>query len=106
MIETREALNASEAIAALEGIDGLFIGPADISISLTDGKGFGPTSEHAMKAAEQIAKSAKNSGKIASAFAISPAHAREFEELGYTLISNGTDMSILKAGSDAMLLSK
>ena len=104
MIETKEALNASEAIASLDGIDGLFIGPADISISLSDGAGFGPTSEHAMKAAEQIANSAKNSGKIASSFAISPAHAREFEKLGYTLISNGTDMSIMQAGSDAMLL--
>ena len=103
MIETREALDASEAIASMDGIDGLFIGPADLSISLTNGSGFGPTSEQTMKAAEQIANSAKNSGKIASAFAISPAHAREFENIGYTLISNGTDISLLKAGSDFML---
>ena len=104
MIETKEALDNAEIIASMDGIDGLFIGPADLSISLTNGTGYGPTSEQTMKAAEQIANVAKKSGKIASAFAISPAHAREFEKIGYTLISNGTDMSILKAGSDAMLL--
>ena len=103
MIETQQALDSVEEIANVPGIDGLFVGPADLSISLSNGTGYNPTGENTMRAAAEIARHAKSAGKIASAFAVSPEHARQFADIGFTLISNGTDMSILKTGSNAML---
>ena len=38
MIETAEAMTNLEAIAATPGLDGLYIGPADLTLSLTGGK--------------------------------------------------------------------
>src|ERR1700719_3037747 len=44
MIETRTALENVEAIAATPGIDALFLGPADLSISLSNGANVDPMS--------------------------------------------------------------
>ena len=45
MIETRTALDNVEAIAATPGIDGLFLGPADLSIALSNGADVDPMAE-------------------------------------------------------------
>ena len=45
MIETRMALQNLEAIVDTPGIDGLFLGPSDLSIALSDGKSLDPTSK-------------------------------------------------------------
>ena len=37
MIETQEALDNLDAIAAVPGLDGLFVGPSDLSIALSNG---------------------------------------------------------------------
>ena len=42
MIETRTALDNVEAIAATPGIDALFLGPADLSIALSNGANVDP----------------------------------------------------------------
>ncbi len=43
MIETREALDALDDILAVAGIDGVFIGPADLSIALEQRRQMGPS---------------------------------------------------------------
>src|SRR5215470_16423103 len=45
MIETRTALANLDAIATTPGIDGLFLGPSDLSIALSDGKTLDPLSK-------------------------------------------------------------
>ena len=45
MIETRTALANLDAIAATPGIDGLFLGPSDLSIALSDGRTLDPESQ-------------------------------------------------------------
>ena len=51
MIETRAALDALDDILAVEGVDGVFIGPSDLSIALSDGRRAEPRGEALMKAA-------------------------------------------------------
>ena len=45
MIETRAALDALDDILRVEGLDGVFVGPSDLSIALSDGRGVEPRGE-------------------------------------------------------------
>src|SRR5215475_15316222 len=45
MVETRTALSNLDAIAGTPGIDGLFLGPSDLSIALSDGRSIDPLSK-------------------------------------------------------------
>ncbi len=53
MIETREALANVDAIAAVKGIDVLFVGPSDLSITMSDGAVLDPHSKEVEAAARQ-----------------------------------------------------
>ena len=51
MIETRAAQAALDAILAVDGIDGIFVGPSDFSIALSDGARVEPTNAEMLRAA-------------------------------------------------------
>ena len=59
MIETVEALENVEAIAATPGLDGLFVGPSDLSITLSRGAGIDKTGEATLGAMKKVAAAAK-----------------------------------------------
>ncbi len=101
MIETAEAMDNVEAIAATDGIDGLFVGPNDLCISLTGGEA--PDFRHPkVKAAlPAIVKAAKAAGKVPGIFASTPELALEFADQGFRLISVGTDAGFFSAGAAA-----
>ncbi len=103
MIETREAVTALESILGVAGIDGVFVGPSDLSIGLSDGANLDPTGEQTMSVAEEIAERANQAGKIAGIFCSNVAHVGEAMDLGYRLIAIGVDGSILRAGAEALL---
>src|SRR5580700_3169903 len=68
MIETRTALDNLDAIAQTPGIDGLFLGPSDLSIALSDGKTLDPLSKDVERELDRIIASAGRAGRIAGAF--------------------------------------
>lgn len=102
MIETQEAVDNLDAILAFDGIDGIFVGPSDLSVSLSNGALFDPTGDETMKVAAETARKARAAGKIASAFANSPEQRATFENAGFSLLANGSDSGILSAGVQAM----
>lgn len=95
MIETREALSHMDAIAALEGIDGLFIGPLDLAISLSQGTSCDPDSDAVTSAMEQVAQCCKRHGKVAGAYAASPALAARYAFFGYRFLAIALDLVLL-----------
>ena len=99
MIETAEAMDNIEAIAATEGIDGLFVGPNDLCISLTDGEAPDYRHPKVQAALPVIVKAAQAAGKVPGIFAPTPDLALEFAALGFRLISVGTDAGFLSAGA-------
>ena len=103
MIETREALDALEDILAVPGIDGVFVGPSDLSITLSRGT-LDPQSDAVMAALSHIAARARAHGKFASAFGLDSQHAILLRGLGYRLISVGTEAAMLQAGARAALI--
>ena len=77
MIETCTAIGHLEAILQVPGIDAVFIGPSDLSVTLSDGKVLDPHSKQVDEAINKIAAAAKKAGKIAGAYTANSERANE-----------------------------
>ena len=94
-IETRGALDEAAEIAALPGVDVLFLGPYDLGHAL--GLPPGPESPEMQAIAERVAAAAREAGKAAAVFLGEPALAPRYRELGFTLIASGSAAGLLAA---------
>jgi 4-hydroxy-2-oxoheptanedioate aldolase len=94
-IETRGALEEAAEIAALPGVDVLFLGPYDLGHAL--GLPPGPESPEMQSTAEGVAKAARAAGKAAAVFLGDPGLAPRYRELGFTLIASGSAAGLLAA---------
>lgn len=103
MIETRAALDALDAILALPGIDGVFVGPSDFSISWSGGAVVDPALPEMQDEVARIAAKAKAAGKHAAIFAVLPEMVAGYRDMGYRLIALGTDDQIVTAGAAALI---
>jgi 4-hydroxy-2-oxoheptanedioate aldolase len=103
MIETRAAMNVLDEILAVPGIDGVFVGPSDLSIALTNGATIDQLHPEVDKALDHIAARAKAHGKLASAFCGDGKRAAEVAKKGFQLCSIGTDGLLVRAGAKAAL---
>ena len=103
MIETRRALDAVDDILAVEGIDGIFVGPFDLSVSLSAGRltDFGGASVDAP--IRHIAERTKAAGKVAGIYASTPERARAFRDFGYRFIAIAGDQTYVTYGAAELL---
>jgi 4-hydroxy-2-oxoheptanedioate aldolase len=99
-IETRGALDAVDEIAALPGVDVLFVGPYDLGVAL--GVTPGAATPEVQEAARTVAEAARAGGKAAAVFLGDPALAPRYRELGFTLISAGFTSVLLAGATDAI----
>jgi 4-hydroxy-2-oxoheptanedioate aldolase len=103
MIETRAALDALDDILRVEGLDGVFVGPSDLSIALSDGRGVEPRGEAVLSEARRIAERAKAHGKYAAMFCFDGADVRKMQALGYRLCTISSDQTLLRAAARSEL---
>jgi 4-hydroxy-2-oxoheptanedioate aldolase len=103
MIETRRALDALDEILAVDGLDGVFVGPSDLSVTLSDGAKIAPLDRAFDEPIRRIADRTLAVGKIPGIFAASPERAVQFRSFGYGLIALGTDQLYLATGAKALL---
>jgi len=101
MIETQEALDIVEKIAAVPGLDGLFVGPSDLSIALSKGAELNRLSAANLAAMKKIVEVAHKNNLVAGAFAGTPEIIKSYLAMGYTFITAVTDNDVLKLGVDA-----
>ena len=101
MIETREALAALDDILGVNGIDGVFVGPADLSIALSNGARWDPRGASVLEAAAQVVAGARAHGKYAGMFCYDGADASAMAALGFKLCSVGSDGAFLRAAARA-----
>lgn len=99
MVETVEALENVEAIAATPGLDGLFVGPSDLSITLSQGAGIDKTGKQTLAAMEKVAAAAKANGIVAGAFGGSADVIRTYLGLGFTFIAAAVEVDLMQAGA-------
>jgi 4-hydroxy-2-oxoheptanedioate aldolase len=99
-VETRPALGELEAIARVEGVDGVFIGPSDLAASL--GHIGNPAHPEVQAALEDAVKRLKAVGKAAGILTLSEEEARRYIGWGYTFVAVGSDIGLLGRGADAL----
>ena len=103
MIETREALANLDDILAVDGVDGVFIGPTDLSLEL----GYPPvvdTSEHEVVAAiATIRERAHAAGKRAGIFCGSGAFACEKIGEGFDFVTAAPDLAMMTSAARAII---
>jgi len=102
MIETREGIENLEEIAATTGLDGLYIGPSDLSIALgmAPGRVMDEVGEDRKPLADAIARireACEANGLIAGLHCGSGAAAEHYAKQGFRLITVGVDTSLFKA---------
>jgi 2-keto-3-deoxy-L-rhamnonate aldolase RhmA len=95
-IETAEAVVNARAIAAVDGVDVLFVGPMDLTTSLGIPGQYGDTRFH--DALRSVADAANDAGKAAGILLLDPANLPLCRELGYTVVALGSDGGAVVAG--------
>lgn len=98
-VETLEAVARIEEIAAVDGVDGLFIGPSDLAASM--GKLGRPMDPEVVAVVEAAIPRIVATGKAAGILT-GPDFGRRCIELGSTVTGVGVDLTILARGADAL----
>jgi len=99
-VETRQSLDCIEEIAAVDGVDGIFIGPGDLSASLGHpGELFHP---EVVAAIEDAITRVRAAGKPAGVLTYDHDFARRCMELGTLFTAVGADLSILLRGVESL----
>jgi 4-hydroxy-2-oxoheptanedioate aldolase len=103
MIETRPALDALDDILSVPTIDGVFVGPSDLSIALTNGATVDQFHPEVDAALTLVANRARAHGKIASCFAVNGKRAAEMIARGFHISSIATDQVLLRNAATSEL---
>src|SRR3982074_1488418 len=99
-VETREALDNIEAIASVDGIDGVFIGPNDLAASFGHIGNWGHPEVQAALA--DAVRRLKKIGKPAGVLTPNEEEAKRYIQWGYTFVAVGADLGLLARGADAL----
>jgi 2-keto-3-deoxy-L-rhamnonate aldolase RhmA len=95
-IETGEAVKNREEIASVDGVDVLFVGPLDLSISLKK-PGMFEDPEY-VEVLKNVAETAKDAGKAAGILLPGPGPLQLVQEMGFTFVACGSDGGMVMAG--------
>jgi 2-dehydro-3-deoxyglucarate aldolase len=96
-IESRAGVDAADAIAAVDGVDALFIGPSDLSASL--GHFGNPQHPEVQAAMQHVLATAQARGKPVGILTGVEKDARRYLELGMSLVAVGMDVVLLRNAS-------
>ena len=100
-VETRQALADVEAIASVDGVDGVFFGPADIAADMgLLGK---PMDKAVWEAIMPAAQKVMALGKPVGTLVNDAAKASELIKAGFRFVACGSDLGLLAKGADTLL---
>jgi 4-hydroxy-2-oxoheptanedioate aldolase len=99
MIETRQAVEAVDAIVSVPGLDGLYIGPSDLSLTLGLDPSAGLDHPDLLAAVDKIHAAAKRAGKFTAMHCNPIDYAKRMEPRGFSLrtVSNDSRFIALAA---------
>jgi 4-hydroxy-2-oxoheptanedioate aldolase len=99
MVETQESLDNLEAILTTPGLDGVFVGPGDLHLSLTGKIRMDLNNPILLEALERIVNVARDNGRVAGIWVPDIATGHKMSQLGYQLITISTDTRLLTAAA-------
>ncbi len=97
-LETKAALNEIEAVAAVEGVDGIFIGPSDLAAAF--GHLGNPKNPEVQAAIRDAGKRIRAAGKSAGMLTGNLDDAETLFAMGFNFVAIGSDVSILARGAE------
>jgi len=104
MIENKEALNKLDKIMSTPGLDGIYIGPADLSLAIGTEPDFDKEkSSPTFPVIENILKHAKKNNIVAGLHNATPEYATKMVEMGFQLVTIGSDQRYMSAGAKLTL---
>jgi 4-hydroxy-2-oxoheptanedioate aldolase len=98
MVETAEALDRVDEIAAVPGVDGIFVGPVDLALSLGLPLDWTGTHPDVLAAMDTIVAAADKAGVFVGTVSSGAAHAKDLVGRGVKFVSLGADVGYLRAG--------
>ncbi|MDY8109347.1 aldolase/citrate lyase family protein [Fulvimarina sp. 2208YS6-2-32] len=104
MIETGEGVANLDAIAATPGLDGLYVGPADLTLGVMQGRlapGFDREEPEMIEIIQRILKAAKDNGKVAALHCGTPDYAARAIGWGFDMTTVSGDSRLLAAAAGA-----
>jgi 4-hydroxy-2-oxoheptanedioate aldolase len=103
MIETAQALDNLDAILSVEGLDAIYIGPSDLSLSLGCRAVLDDVDQKASDAIDHIVARAKAHGVVAAIHNGSPEQALKRVAKGFQLVTVSSDARMIASGSQEIL---
>jgi 4-hydroxy-2-oxoheptanedioate aldolase len=103
MIETAQALDNLDSILSVEGLDAVYIGPSDLSLSMGCKPTFDDVDPPVAQAIDHILERAKAHGLVAGIHNGSPEAARARVAKGFRFVTVSSDARLLAAGSQQVL---
>ena len=100
MIETKEALEKLDEILDTPNLDGIYIGPADLSLAVGEEPGFDrPENTIAYKEILRILESSKKRNLLAGIHNGTPEYAEKMISKGFNLVTVGSDQRFMSGGA-------
>ena len=100
MIETKESLEKLDDIMSTPGLDGIYIGPADLSLALGEEPGFDkPENTKAYSEILRILEHAKKNNIFAGIHNGTPEYAQKMIDKGFNFVTIGSDQRALASGT-------
>ena len=96
MIESKEAMSNLEDILATPGLDSVYVGPSDLSVSMGESAGFDPVFPEVLKSIERIAKLASKHNVVPGIHVGSVAYGKRMADMGYRFITYLSDFRLLQ----------
>jgi 4-hydroxy-2-oxoheptanedioate aldolase len=103
MIETVEAVKNLDEILSVPGLDGVYVGPGDLSITMGQPPSLDPTDKAILAAIAEIAKKTRAKGKIAGVHTDGPKTAAKRYAEGYQFCTLLNDIRVLANAVNAMV---
>jgi 4-hydroxy-2-oxoheptanedioate aldolase len=103
MIETAQALDNLDDILSVEGLDAVYIGPSDLSISLGCRPSFDDLEPKAAQAVDHILARARAHGLVAGIHNGSPEAALERIRRGFQFVTISSDARLMAAGAQQIV---
>lgn len=103
MVETVEALANVEAIARTPGLTGIYLGPADLAVSMGLAPAASPTAPALRDAQRKVARVCAEASVVAAGHGLSATHVGEMRADGFAMVSLLGDKGYLIAGATALL---
>lgn len=100
MVETREAVERIDEIASTPGLDGIYVGPADLALGLGLTPNLDKEEPEHVAAVEKILKACQRHGVVPGIQCGSGRSARQFAERGFRLVTFAKDSSLIPSAMD------